>query len=70
MIYYIVTHLSGSLFPKMTKPNQRYLGEKEIPEVQKLAFFYMFQETYIQETMFSCHFQQSLRVDQSYIIIN
>ena len=54
----------------MTKPNQRYLGEKELLEVQKIAFFYMFQETYIQETMFSCHFQQRFRVDQPYTIIN
>ena len=69
LIYYILTHLSRSLFRKMDKTKPTLFGQKIDPGSVNNRL-YVFQETYIQETMFSCHTQLRLRVGQSYIIIN
>ena len=69
LIYYILTHLFRSIFRRKEKTKLTLPGRKRASGRAKYHL-YVFQQTYIEETMFSCHPQLRLRVHQSYIIIN
>ena len=69
LIYYILTHLSRSIFRRKEKTKPTLPGRKRASRRAKYRL-YVFQQTYIEETMFSCHPQLRLGVHQSYIIVN